>query len=156
MQNMSWQYRGYGNRGGWGPHPGFFILPMIAVGFLFFVALKFFWPLLLLGLVFMVVRKAMIYHAFAHGGHGDWNEQQREWAQRLREHGGFGRGRFRGRPGFGGRPGFDPRGGFGERGDWRQGRRGPWGWDSNEDQPKRKNDDDSDDKPKRDGNTLYV
>ena len=148
MQNMSWQQRGYGYRGGWGPHPGFFILPMILMGFLFFAVLKFLWPLLLLGVAFMVVRKVMIHHAFANGERSEWSEQKREW---MRNH------RF-GWPGEGGRHGgFGPRGHFGQRGDWRQGRRGPWGWDSNEEQPKRKNEDEGDDdKPKRDGNTLYV
>ena len=150
MQNMSWQQREYGYRGGWGPHPGFFILPMILMGVLFFAALKFLWPLLLLGLVFMVVRKAMFYHAFAHGERGEWSEQQREWMRNHR----FG---WPGQRGEGGRHGgFGPRGHFGQRGDWRQGHHGPWGWDSNDNQPKRKNDDEDDDKPKRDGNTLYV
>ena len=150
MQNMSWQERGYGYRGGWGPHPGFFILPMLLMGFLFFTVLKFLWPLLLLAAAFMIVRKVMIHHAFANG---EWTEQQHEWMKNHR----FGwpgeRGEGRGRGGFG------PRGHFGHHGqpgEWGQGRRGPWGWDSNEEQPKRKNEDEDDDKPKRDGNTLYV
>ena len=155
MQNMSWQQRGYGYRGGWGPHPGFFILPMLLMGFLFFAVLKFLWPLLLLGLAFMVVRKVMIHHVYAHGEHADWSEQKREWIRNHR----FG---WPGERGEGRRGGFGPHGHFGhhgqpgERSEWGHGRRGPWGWDSNEEQPKRKNEDEDDDKPKRDGNTLYV
>ncbi|MEO8612615.1 MAG: hypothetical protein ABI690_32260 [Chloroflexota bacterium] len=167
MQNMSWQERGYGYRGGWGPRPGFFILPMILMGVLFFTVLKFLWPLLLLGAAFMIVRKVMIHHMYANGERGEWTEQQREWMRNHR----FG---WPGERGEGHRHGFGPRGHFGhhgepgeqgersERSQWGHGRHGghgghgPWGWDSNQEQPKRKNEDDGDDKPKRDGNTLYV
>jgi hypothetical protein len=144
MQNMSWQYRGYGHRGGWGPHPGFFILPMLLMGLLFVVALKFLWPLLLFGLVFVVVRRAMHHHAFAHGDWSEWKEKRREWMEKH------------GRPGWHGEGRWGGPHGFGHHGDWHKGRRAPWGWDSDEDEPKRKHDDEDDDKPKRDGNTLYV
>lgn len=142
MQNMSWQQRGYGYQGGWGPHPGFFILPMVLMGILFVVALKFLWPLLLFGLVFMIVRRAMFRHAFGHGDWSEWKEKRREWMKQHGHPGWHGEGRWG--------HGFGPRGHFGHHG-----KRGPWGWDSDEDEAKRKNDDD-DDKPKREGNTLYV
>lgn len=130
-QNMSWQNQGYGYRGEWGQHrhPAFFILPLLLMGFLFFTALKFFWPLLLVGLVFMFVRKGMMHSGMRHGnwGHGGWNRGMGQHWGKQWGHGGHGP-------------------------------HGRWGWDSGDDKPKRKNDDDDqdDDKPKRDGNTLYV
>ncbi len=134
MQKMTWQEQGYGYRGesGHHRHPGFFILPMLVMGFLFFTALKFLWPLLLVGLVIMFVRKGMMHGGMRHGhwghGHGGWNQ---EMGQRWGRHGGqFGHGLH--------------------------GHHRHWGWDADEEKPKRKNDDQDDDKPKRDGNTLYV
>jgi hypothetical protein len=133
QDNLSWQNQGYGYRGDWSQHrhPGFFILPMLVMGFLLFTALKFLWPLLLVGLVFMFVRKGIMHGGMRHGhrGHGRWHGGMgQHWGQHGRH---FGHG------------GFGPH--------------GRWGWDAGDDKPKRKNDDNSDDdKPKRDGNTLYV
>ena len=135
QKNMSWQNQGYGYRGDWGQHrhPAFFILPLL-MGFLFFTALKFLWPLLIVGLVFMFVRKGMM-----HGGmrHGRWSHGHGGWSRGMGQHWGK-------QWGHGGHGGHGPH--------------GRWGWDAGDDKPKRKNDDDDqdDDKPKRDGNTLYV
>jgi|GEM_PF-2048002 len=122
------QHYGHGYRGGWVRPPFGFILPMIVLGFLFFGALKFLWPLLLFGLVFMFVRGAM-RGGWGHGGWGrDWGKQWgKDWG----------------------------RGWHSEGKHWHPGR---WGWDADTEKPKRKNDDDDedDDKPKRDGDTLYV
>jgi hypothetical protein len=127
-----WGQRGYAYRGGWGHPGGFFLfplLPLLFVGLVLFGVIKFFWPLLLLGFVFFMVRSAM----HGHRGHG-------------RRHG-FGRG-------WGGRPGAEF--GFGPGHGW-HGHHGHWGWDDEDEKSKRKNDDHNDDeKPKRDGRTLYV
>jgi hypothetical protein len=135
MQDMSFRNQGYGYRGEWGhhrPHPAFFILPMLLMGFLFFTALKFLWPVLLVGLVFMFMRKSIMRGGMRHGN----------WGGRGGWHGGMGQ----------------QWGGHGRHfGQGMRGHHGHWGWDSDEEKPKRKNDDDQDDdKPKRDGNTLYV
>jgi len=117
----------YGYRGGWGHHrPGFFFLPLLFLAFLFLGGWKLIFPLLFIGFI------VAPFIFFMRGG-----MMHRGWGR-----GGWNRGEFG--PGWGK--------GWGHGQGWHPGR---WGWDNDEEKPKRKNDED-DDKPKRDGDTLYV
>jgi hypothetical protein len=87
-------YRMGGHHGyGWGRHGhhggfGFFwMFPMLLLmGFLFFGLLKFFWPLLLIGLIFAAIKFGK------HGGHGwkhgDWSQQwkHKDWAEKWQHY----------------------------------------------------------------------
>jgi len=129
MQNSSEHQYDYGYRGGWGgPRPGFFLLPLLFLAFLFMGGWKLIFPLFLIG--FLVVPFLFFMRGdMKHGrwGHGNW---------------GYGRGQQWGK-------------GWGHGWQGKHWQPGRWGWDDDEEKPKRKNDQE-DDKPKRDGDTLYV
>jgi hypothetical protein len=129
VMHMQDDYRHYSGSGH--PRPGFFIFPLLFLTFLFVGGWKLIFPLLFIG--FVVVP----FLFFMRGGkHGHWGR------------GGWGQGHKHGHHQWG--KGW----GHGWQGKhWGQGR---WGWDDDEEKPKRKTDDSDDDKPKRDDNTLYV
>lgn len=70
MYKTGWHHHhhhGWGghHRHGWGG--GFFFLPLLLVGFVFFTMLKFLWPLLLIGILVALFSRGM-----RHGNHGPW------------------------------------------------------------------------------------
>ncbi|MBI1281096.1 MAG: hypothetical protein GC179_23420 [Anaerolineaceae bacterium] len=84
MYRMNGYRDDWGYRGGWrrGPHPMFFFPALLLAGFIFFGLFKFFFPLILLAVVFMAV-KAMMRGGFGgRGSWGRWHEDRREfWNQ---------------------------------------------------------------------------